>query len=434
MSPEERTIRVDLLARVEGEGRFVLRVEDGRVVDAELSIFEAPRYFEALLRGRSLHEVPDIVARICGICPVAYQMSAVRALEDALGIVPSPEIRALRRLLYCGEWIESHALHVFLLHAPDFLGFESAIEMAERHRELVERGLAIKKAGNALIEVLGGRAIHPVSVRVGGFTKAPARRELRSLLPSFASALDDCEATLRWCDGLEYPEFEQDYVFAALESEGYPMEWGDGVRLSGGGVVPVEDFEQTFREEQVERSNALQCRLPDGRPYLCGPLARLNLAHDRLHPRARAALAGSGLTLPLRNPYRSIQARVLELVHAFAEAIDLIEGYARPEPPYVDAEPLDAVGSGATEAPRGLLFHRYAIGADGLVREANIVPPTSQNQARIEADLLSIGPLLLELEHEPATRRCEQLIRSYDPCISCATHFLRFEIAEVGRP
>ena len=428
MSAEEHTFKVDLLTRVEGEGRFFLRVKDGRVLDARLAIFEAPRYFEALLRERSIHEVPDIVARICGICPVAYQMSAVCALENALACTPPPGVRALRRLLYCGEWIESHALHVFLLHAPDFLGYPSALEMAADHRELVERGLRMKKAGNALIELLGGRAIHPVSVRVGGFTRAPSRTELRALEPELTHCLEAAEETVRWASGLSFPELERDHVFVALESTNYPLEHGEGLRVSGHGVVAVDEFDELFVEEQVEHSNALQCRLRDGRPYLCGPMARVNLAYEKLHPRAAIALESSALRIPFKNPHRSIIARAVELVHAFAEALGIIADYARPDPPFAEAEPREASGSGATEAPRGLLFHRYSVGADGLVRQARIVPPTSQNQACIEADLASLAPELIELEHEQATHLCEQLIRSYDPCISCATHFLRLDI------
>lgn len=431
MSTEEHTYKVDLLTRVEGEGRFYLRVEDGRVVRAELNIFEAPRFFEAFLRGRSLHEVPDIVARICGICPVAYQMSAVRALEDALGITPAPAIRALRRLLYCGEWIESHALHVFLLHAPDFLGYGSAVDMAADHRSVVERGLGMKKAGNAIIELLGGRAIHPVSVRVGGFTRAPARRELRALRGMLAHGLEQAEDTVAWTASLPMPAFEQDYVDVSLMGDAYPLEWGDRIAVSGRGEFPLDAFDELFEESQVAHSTALQCRLRDGTPYLCGPMARLNLCHDKLHPRAAAALGASGLRVPVRNPYQSIVVRAIEMVHAFAEAVDIIDGYRPPDAPYVEAAPRDAVASGVTEAPRGMLYHRYRIGADGLVKEARIVPPTSQNQARIEQDLVSIAPDILAMAHEQATLRCEQLIRAYDPCISCATHFLRLDIDHV---
>ena len=218
MSAEERIYKVDLLTRVEGEGSFYLRVRDGAVEEARLAIFEAPRLFEAFLRGRSLFEVPDIVARICGICPVAYQMSALNAIEGALGVAPSEPIRKLRRLLYCGEWIESHALHVFLLHAPDFLGYPSAIAMARDHRDVVEQGLALKKTGNALIALLGGRAIHPVSPRVGGFSKVPHRHELQGFREQIQRGLDSTLEAVRWAASLPVPDFEQDYVFVALAS------------------------------------------------------------------------------------------------------------------------------------------------------------------------------------------------------------------------
>jgi len=433
MSAEEKVYQVDLLTRVEGEGSFYLRVREGVVEEARLSIFEAPRFFEALLRGRSMFEVPDIVARICGICPVAYQMSALKAIEGALGVAPSPEVRALRRLLYCGEWIESHALHVFLLHAPDFLGYPSAVEMAKDHRAVVERGLSLKKAGNALIALLGGRAIHPVSPRVGGFSKVPRRRELLGLRDALQRGLDSALEAVRWTASLPVPDFEQDYVFVALAGgDAYPLESGDRIAVSGRADVPVADFETHFVEEQVPHSNALACRLADGTPYLCGPMSRVNHHADKLHPLAAAALREHGPPLPVRNPYRSIVVRAIEIVHAFAEALDGIDAYVEPERPFVEVTARAAIGAGATEAPRGLLWHRYQLGADGLVVDARIVPPTSQNQARIEEDLRGVAPALLALPHEAATRRCEQLIRAYDPCISCATHFLRLRIDRAG--
>ncbi len=425
-SDGERTFRVDLLTRVEGEGAFHLKVADGRVREAHLRIFEAPRFFEAFLRGRGVHEVVDIVARICGICPIAYQMSASRAIERAFGITPTEPVRKLRRLIYCGEWIESHALHVFMLHAPDFLGYPSAIEMAADHREVVERGLAMKKTGNQIIELLGGRAIHPVSPRVGGFTKTPSRRRLREgLRDALARGLDEARQAVRWTASLDPPPFEQDYVFVALSGEGgYPLEAGEAICVSGRPDVPLDEWGDAIVETHVPQSNALHARLTDETPYLCGPMARLHHHAERLHPAAREAMDEVGLERTVTNPYRSIVVRAVEIVHAFAEALDLVDGYEEPDRPYEDAAPRDAVGSGATEAPRGMLWHRYELGADGLVRDARIVPPTSQNQARIEQDLVSMAPDLLALPHDEATHRCEQLIRAYDPCISCATHFL----------
>lgn len=432
MSADERTYRVDLMTRVEGEGAFTLKLKDGEVVAAELAIFEAPRFFEAFLRGRSIHEVPDIVARICGICPIAYQMSAGRAIEAALGLVTTPEIETLRRLIYCGEWIESHVLHVFMLHAPDFLGYESAIEMARDHKAIVERGLRLKKTGNHLIEVLGGRASHPVSPRVGGFTKAPERAALvREMKDSLTSGLDEAIETVRWTASLPMPELDCDYVFACIDGAGgYPLERGETILVRDRDAVPVERWGEAIVERHVARSNALQSRLQDGTPYLCGPQARLFHRADKLHPIALELMKEIGLPREVRNPYRSIVVRALEVVHAFATALAIVDTYEAPERAYVEGPSRNAAGCGATEAPRGLLWHRYEISEDGTVITARIVPPTSQNQARIEEDLRALGPSLVKMEHAAATKRAESLIRAYDPCISCATHFLDLRIED----
>jgi sulfhydrogenase subunit alpha len=425
----ERTFKVDLMTRVEGEGSFTLTVRDGAVVDARLAIFEAPRFFEAFLRGRGAHEVCDIVARICGICPIAYQMSAARALEQAMGLVTTPEIERVRRLIYCGEWIESHALHVFMLHAPDFLGYESAIEMARDHKPLVERGLRLKRAGNRLIECIGGRPSHPVSPRLGGFSRAPAKSALHALRDELSRCLDESVDAARWTRTLTMPELDNDYVFASLSgAEDYPLERATHVALSGRPSVPVESWGEAMVEKHVAHSNALQATLRDGTPYLCGPQARFFHHRDKLHPIARALADELALPTEVRNPFQSIMVRAVELAHAFADAIDIIDRYELPERAYTEGAPRAGVGYGATEAPRGLLWHRYETSDDGSIVSATIVPPTSQNQARIEADLRALGPSLLAMEHAAATVRAEQLIRSYDPCISCATHFLDLRV------
>lgn len=421
--------QVENLTRVEGEGSLHLRVRDGVVEEAHLAIFEAPRYFEALVVGRTPDEVIDIVARICGICPVAYQMSAVHAFEDLFHITVHPQVRALRRLLYCAEWIESHALHIYLLHAPDFLGYPSAVELARDHRALVTDGLRLKKAGNHLLSVLGGRAIHPVSVRVGGFSRMPDRAELEALRPSLEEALALSQATVDIVNGLAAPSFEREPRLVSLKHRGeYPL--NDGRIVSSDGVnLRPSNWDEAFHEVQVPWSNALQARAADGLPYLLGPSARVVLAGDQLHPLAREALARTGALESIRrNPYRSIVARAVELVHASAEALDIIDGYERPAAPAVPVTPRPGVAAWATEAPRGLLFHRYVVGDDGKVAAATIVPPTSQNQAAIEADLATFAPAVLDLPMGEATHRLEQLIRSYDPCISCATHFLDLSV------
>lgn len=423
-----RTIRTDALTRVEGEGALHVRISDGRVDDVKLRIYEPPRFFEALLRGRSFTEPPDITARICGICPVAYQLSACAALEDACGVrVPAP-IRELRRLIYCGEWVESHGLHVALLHAPDFLGYESAFAMARDHRAVVERGLQIKKAGNAIVELVGGRAIHPVNVRLGGFYRAPTRRELEPLAEQLERARELALESTRWAATLPMPDHEEDYEFVALsDGGGYAIEAGRLASSAGLDIAPAE-YEQHFAEEQVAHSTALHSRRRGGGSYLCGPLARYALNSAQLSQPAREAARDAGLDAVCRNPFQSIVVRCVEILYAFDEALRIIGSYEEPEQPAVAVAPRAAIGHGWTEAPRGLLYHRYELDPDGTVLAAKIVPPTSQNQLRIEQDLHAIVQDNIDLADEPLRLLCEQAIRNHDPCISCSTHFLKLVV------
>ena len=423
-----KTIKVDFLARVEGEGSFKVVVRDGKVERAELNIFEPPRFFEALLRGRAFSEAPDITSRICGICPVAYQMSAVHAMESALGVTVTGPLRDLRRLLYCGEWIESHTLHIYMLHAPDFLGYAGAVDMARDHGDIVRRGLSLKKAGNEIMTLLGGREIHPINVRVGGFYRAPRRRELQALTERLKWARDAALETVRWTASLDFPECERDYTFVALRHpEEYPFNEGRIVSNRGLDITAAE-YDDHFEEIHVARSNALHSRLRDGGSYLVGPLARYSLNFDRLSPMAQTAARDAGLGRVCTNPYRSIVVRAIEVLYACDEALRIIDAYEEPDRPFVAAEPRAGIGFSATEAPRGLLYHRYRLEADGMIAEARIVPPTSQNQAAIEEDLTTLIGGWLDLPDDDLRHRCEQTVRNYDPCISCATHFLHLEL------
>ncbi|MEO8555145.1 MAG: Ni/Fe hydrogenase subunit alpha [Actinomycetota bacterium] len=426
----DQVLHVDTLARVEGEGGMHVVVKDGLVAEVELQIFEPPRFFEAFLRGRAWTEPPDITARICGICPVAYQMSSCLAIEDACGVTVPEEIRLLRRLLYCGEWIESHALHIHLLHAPDFLGYAGAIEMAADHGAIVERGLRLKKTGNALMTVVGGRAIHPVNVRVGGFYRLPTREELRSIRPMLEQARADAVDTVALVGGLEFPDMLQPQEYVALRSpHGYPLEGGSLV-TSTGRAFGVAEFGNNIMESHVAHSNALHAHLDGETPYVVGPLARYALNHDQLGPIAREAAHNAGLGDECRNPFQSIVVRAVELVHATDEALSIIDGWDGASAASVDVPPRAGVGHGATEAPRGLLYHRYELAEDGTILDATIIPPTSQNQPSIEADLRAFVQDRLDLPHDELVRQCEQAIRNYDPCISCATHFLDLTVEE----
>jgi sulfhydrogenase subunit alpha len=425
----DRTIKVAELGRVEGEGALHVRVRGGKVQDVRLELYEPPRFFESLLRGRSYLEPVDITARICGICPIAYQMSAGVAIEDACGVTVDGPIRDLRRLIYCGEWIESHALHIYLLHAPDFLGYASAIDMARDHADAVKSGLGLKKVGNQIVEVVGGRPVHPVNPRVGGFHRAPTRSELDVLVAPLEKAYETARWTVRWTSGFDFPDFEPDWEFVSLsDGKDYPM-LGDRVVSTRGLDIPVRDFEREFREEQSRHSTALTSR-HHGEPYLVGPLARLALNFDKLSSDVRSEAQSAGIDASCRNPFRSIIVRALETMEACGIALKVIRSYHEPQSGYVDVKPRAGTGHGATEAPRGLLYHSYRLDASGLIEHAVIVPPTAQNQLAIEDDLRGVVGANLHLENDRLQALSEQAIRNYDPCISCATHFLRVEVEE----
>ncbi|MEU5979300.1 nickel-dependent hydrogenase large subunit [Streptomyces sp. NPDC047315] len=433
-----RELSVGALARVEGQAAASLAIEADTVTAARLRIYEPPRFFEAFLRGRSHTEPPDLTARICGICPVAYQLSACRAIEDARGVVVDDRIAALRRLLYCGEWIESHTLHVYMLHAPDFLGHHDVLDLARTHRAHVERGLRLKRAGNLIVEVLGGRAVHPVNVRIGGFHRTPARSELRPLTQSLERAREDAVETVRWVAGFDFPDAHCDADLLALaRPDTYAIESGTPTVLRQGrsgehrNTFPLEAFTERVRETQVRHSTALHATL-DGRRHLTGALARYSISSRLLPSTVRDLARSAGLDDVCRNPYRSIVVRAIEVLYAVEEARRLIDSYEPPPRPAEEVPPGSGTGHGATEAPRGLLYHRYALDRQGIVEDAVIVPPTAQNQGAIEEDLRQHAQRLLgrgkAVTDEELTRLCERVVRNHDPCISCATHFLDLDV------
>ncbi|MCK4606640.1 MAG: Ni/Fe hydrogenase subunit alpha [candidate division Zixibacteria bacterium] len=425
---KSRIITVDYLARVEGEGGLSIRIKDDKVVEAKLKIFEPPRFFEGFLRGRSFTEVPDITARICGICPVAYQMSSSHAMETACGVSVEGPLRDLRRLLYCGEWIESHALHIYMLHAPDFLGYQDAVQLAQDHPDVVNRGLQLKKVGNDIITLVGGREIHPINPRVGGFYKVPAKKELDTLTERLKWATEAALETIRWSATLPFPDYEQDYEFVALRHpDEYPL--NDGRVVSNRGLdISAEEFLDHFEEEQVKHSTSLHARIKERGEYLVGPMARYSLNFDKLPAAAQEAAGEAGLGRVCTNPFKSIIVRGVETLFACLEAQRIIEAYQAPESPCVEVKPRAATGHWCTEAPRGLLYHRYQIDDNGDIKDARIIPPTSQNQKAIENDLSHFVGDNLHLSQDDLTWRCEQMVRNYDPCISCSCHFLKLDI------
>ncbi len=427
-----RRIKVNYMARVEGEGGLDIRIRNDRVTDVKLRIFEPPRFFEAFLRDRMFTEAPDITARICGICPIAYQMSSVHAMENALGLSIGGPIRELRRLIYCGEWIESHVLHVAMLHAPDFLGYQDAIAMAKDHPDIVKNALQLKKIGNDLVTLLGGREIHPINVRVGGFYRVPAKSEFKEIREKLNWALETAVGMVRWTGTLPFPDFEQDYVFVSLR---HPQEYPfcEGRLVSNNGLdIAIDEFPQHFEESHVEHSTSLHCLKKDSGNYFVGPQARYSLNFDRLTPLAQEEALKAGLAKTCRNPFQSIIVRCVETLWAVQEAIRIIDNYEMPDSPAVELEPRAATGHGCSEAPRGILYHRYRINDQGLIEDAEIIPPTSQNQATIENDLREMIPKFIHLEDEKLKWQCEQAVRNYDPCISCSCHFLRLNLDRDG--
>ena len=437
MAKREINIEIPVLARVEGEGALDIRIKDGHIKKLKLRIFEPPRLFEKFLEGRSFDEVPDIVARICGICPVAYQMSACHAIEQIFGADPGPWVRAMRRLFYCGEWLESHALHIHLLAAPDFIGYNTAIEMAAKYPDEVRRGLKLQALGNKILKTLGGRSIHPVAARVGGFYHAPEAGVMAELLEECRAALPDAVELVQWVARLELPDDPQDFVCVALRHpDEYPL--NEGRLVSSDGLdIDISEYHDYFHEKHVERSTALHGRYypqgyregEKGVPYLVGPLARLNLNIDRLPQTVLDNLKQTGIHFPSTNMFHSVIARAVEIHFALVEAIALLEAYQVTGQPYVEVSPRAGVGFGCTEAPRGILWHRYELDEAGRVVQATITPPTSQNQPRIEQDLRrSLENFGLDNSDDALRLHGEKVIRNYDPCISCSTHFLRLRV------
>jgi sulfhydrogenase subunit alpha len=423
-----RVVEIPSIARVEGEGALHVRLRGEEILDLRLEIYEPPRFFEAFLAGRHFAEVSDIVPRICGICPVAYQMSAIHGLEHLFEVEVPPGTRELRRLLYLGEWIESHMLHVHLLAAPDFLGYESAIEMARDERSALERGLAIKRLGNDLMTVIGGREIHPVSPRVGGFSKVPRKRDLQTVLPRLEDAAERILEVAAWVGSLPRPSFPRPAELVALvHPDEYPINEGE-VHTTSGVTFTAATFEDIIQEIQVPHSNALHARFRGGGSYVVGPLARANLNAERLWPLAREAAALAWLPLPTSDPFASIAARVVETAQAIEESSAIVRAYEPPEPPTVAATPRGGRATWITEAPRGILYHRYDVRDDGTIEAARITPPTSQNLRHMEDDLRSFIPGVVDRTDQELARLCEMVVRNYDPCISCATHFLRLDV------
>ena len=422
-----KIIKSDYLARVEGEGGFTVRIENGKITGLNVRIFEAPRFFESFLEGRPFDDVVDFTARICGICPVAYQMTSVHAIEKIFGVELSLPVRQLRRLMYCGEWIESHALHVYLLHGPDFYGLESAFS-GKKYLEIAKTGMRFKQLGNDILALLGGRPVHPVSVRVGGFYKVPDGKALSGLLPDIERCYAESLGGIRWASSLPFAARSRDAEFVSLvHPEEYPFNEGD-ITSTEGLKEPAEDFLGSLQEYQTEHSTALYSGIKRGSSvssYVLGPVSRLNLNHQKLPQEITGVMKDAGITLPIKNNQMGIIARSVEIAYSFHEAMRIIRDYETPDGPCAEFEPRAGTAVWATEAPRGTLIHRYELDEKGYVRRCSILPPTSQNLCQMEKDIYGFVEANIEKPTDFIRKETEKIMRAYDPCISCSVHVVK---------
>ncbi len=418
---------IKLLTRVEGEGKIWIDIENGTIRDVILNIFEPPRFIEAVLRGQDYTVIPHITARICGICPVAYQMSGLQAIEDAFRVNINSQIKELRKLFYYGEWIQSHAIHVFFLHLPDFMGKGSIFEIGRENPELLKSALKIKKAGSLIIEVIGGRVSHPVTPTTGGFTSYPRKEKLQNLLPALEEALEiTVSLTERFSrfdfTGAEFPDL---HFVSLFKEDEYPILDGDIISNKGLRLNRYE-FDSIFLEYQSPHSTAKKAKINGKEPYTVGPVSRFNNNFEKLSMEALNTSRRINLKPPVTDSSKSILVRMVEIIHSLEQSIRLIKNYAPPDNQPV-INPRRATGYGISEAPRGILWHRYSFDSDGKITEANIVPPTAQNQDAMELTVKKYLSESIPVTLEDAVNQAEKIVRNFDPCISCATHFLKLD-------
>ncbi len=434
-------IKVEYVTRVEGHGNIVANVKNGRIEKCEFHVVESPRLFEGMLRGRSIFEAQHITSRICGICSCGHTLSSIQAAEDALGVEPTAQTVKLRKLLLDYEMLDSHLLHVYLLAAPDALGVPSFVPLIGTHNAVVRRALRMKKAVNDVCDILAGRHVHPITAIVGGFTKLPRQADLDAQIRILESMAGDMEETLALAKTLKFPEFERETEYVALVSgDGeYPLLSGD-IGSTDGKRFKKKDYRKATNEFVDPRSSAKFTRL-SRESFFVGALARFNLNSAKLHPKAKAAAKELGLKAPCHNPYLNTAAQVVEVVHCYHHALELLKEMRREGLDYaqqvtVGANEKGAVpvragkGVGAVEVPRGILYHEYETDKAGLIRNANCIIPTNQNINNIEHDFAKLLPEILHMPKDEIRLRLEMLVRAYDPCISCSAHYLDVEFVE----
>lgn len=428
-------VNVEYLTRVEGHGNIVVNVKDGKLQECRLDIVESPRFFEGMLRGRSIFEAQHITSRICGICACGHSLASIQAAEDALGFVPSEQTIRLRKLLLHLENLDSHILHIYLLVAPDILGVKSFVPLIQTHNAVVRRALRMKKQCNDVCDILVGRHVHPISSIVGGFTKLPREKDLDRMLEILINLRPDLEATLELAKTFKFPQFSRptEYVGLVNDDGEFPMLSGD-LGSTDGLRMDKKDYLKLTNEFVVSHSSAKHTKA-SRQSYMVGALARFNLNHDKLHPKAKAVAKALGMQAPVTNPFLNTVAQLIECVHSLEDSIAILEEFKDKGVDHSQAIvvglnekgtiPVHAGnGVGAVEVPRGILFHNYEIDDQGKIVNANCIIPTGQNLNNIELDMAALVPQILDKSQEEITLLMEMLVRAYDPCISCSAHFL----------
>jgi coenzyme F420-reducing hydrogenase alpha subunit len=423
------SVNVHHLTRVEGHGNIVVDVKNGELVKCDLEIVEAPRFFEAMLRGRPYYEASHITSRICGICSTGHATASLRATENALGVEISEQTELLRKLVFHGEIIDSHVLHVYMLVAPDFFGVGSVLPLASSHPEVVRRALRIKKLAGDLCAMVSGRHTHPIAMAVGGFTHFPTIKELLAMKERLVAAQEDLDATTALLATLPWPEFTRETEYVSLKKDDEYAFIDGMIATTDGFAYEIPEYRKVTNEYLVPHSTAKHCK-HNRDSYMVGALARFNNNYDLLHPRAKAAAEELGMQPIVTNTFLNSAAQAIEMVHCVEDSIILIDALVDrgiQEEPIYQFQGQGGEGVGACDVPRGTLFHNYVIDGKGIVQGANCIIPTNQNYANIEADMRALVPQILDRPQEEVTHMMEMLVRAYDPCISCSTHFLEVE-------
>jgi len=431
MSSQNLSIDVHHVTRIEGHGNIEVSLKKGTIEKCSWNVVEAPRFFEAFLQGRPFQEVNHITSRICGICSIGHQMASLKATEAAMGIKLSEQTRLLRKLLLHGENLQSHVLHTYFLVAPDFFGVGSVFPLVKTHPNVVVRALTLKKLANDLCDVVGGRTVHPIRCKVGGFSCLPKISELEQTRARLEAARPEIDKTAELFATLKIPAFERETEYVAISSKTeYPLYEGT-LCTSDAGTFKDEDYLAVTNEYIVPQSTAKYTKHKRD-SFMVGALARFNINHALLHPKAKAAAAALNLKAPCHNPFMISVAQVVEIVDSLENAIALIDTILakglQEEP--LEIQPKAGRGVGIVEVPRGILFHDYTYNDKGEIAKANCIIPTNQNHANIQKDMEKYLPMILDKTPDDIRLNLEMLVRAYDPCISCSTHYLDVKFLE----